>query len=371
MKKWFVVAVSLAVVVAVAVMFGYLFLNRSKPTLTVATWPEEYGHAQTTAQLVPFGSASGTNVLIALYDGGTKELARQVATRHYRWDVVDMEEPDAVAGCASGLLEPIDATSLPAAPNGTPAQDDFVPGAVGPCWVASVVYSQVIAYAPSRFVADKPAGLADFFDVTKFPGKRALPRAGAKLNVEMALLADGVAPKDLYSVLSTPQGLSRALAKLDSIRGDIVWYSGAGEAAQMLADGRAVMAAMPNWAVFDANNQTPANGLDLAIVWDRQLYELEVFGIPRGSPKRAEAMDFVRFATDAQNLGKMASWVAYGPARKSGLAYVTDNPELKVDMMPYLPTAHFGTAVEVDDAWWRLHGADVNVLWQAWIDKAP
>ncbi len=371
MKKWLVIAGSAALFIAIALFFGYLYLTKPKPTLTVVTWPETYGHAQASAQLVPFAQASGTNVLIAVYDGGTREIARQVASKHYRWDVVDLELPDAVAACDSGLLEKVDAADLPAAPNGTPAKDDFVPGAIGPCWVASVVYSQVMAYAPNNAAKVHPVDLAGFFDTKDFPGKRALSRNSAKFNIEFALLADGVAPKDLYDVLSTPQGVTRALAKLDSIRKDVVWYDGASEAAQMLGDGRAILALMPNWAVFDANNQTPASGLTLDIIWDRQLYEMEVFGVPKGDPKRAKAMDFVRFATQARNLGNMSSWIAYGPARKSALAYVHTNPDMKVDMLPYLPTAHFESAVAVDDGWWRLHGADVNTLWQAWIAKTP
>lgn len=371
MKKWVVVAGSIALFAAVVLLFGYLYLTRPKPTLTIATWPESYGRAQATAQILPFGKSSGTNVLLAIYDGGTNELARQVAAKRYTWDVMDLELPDAVAACAKGLLEPIDASSLPAAPNGTPAMNDFVPGAIGPCWVASVVYSEVIAFSPTHFTGAQPATLADVFDVQRFPGKRAFNRGTAKLNVEMALLADGVAPKDVYAVLSTPQGLARAFAKLDSIRSAIVWYANASEAAQMLGDGRAVMAAMPNWAVFDANNQSPSTGLKLAIVWDRQLYQLEVLGVPKGNPKHDKAMDFVRYATQAPNLGAMSSWIAYGPARKSALAYVATNPDLKIDMAPYLPTAHFGNAFEVDDGWWRLHGDDVAGQWQAFIAKGP
>lgn len=374
MKKWTVLAGPIALFAAIVLLFGYLYLTHAKPTLTVATWPEGYGRAQATAQILPFGKSSGTDVLLAIYDGGIGELARQVAAKHYSWDVMDLEMPDAVAACSKGLLEPIDASSLPAAPNGTPAQNDFVPGAIGPCWVASVVYSQVIAYAPPKIALGQmppaPETLADFFDVQKFPGKRALSK-NAKLNLEMALLADGVAANDVYAVLASPQGLSRALSKLESIRKDIVWYGNAAEAAQMLGDGRAVMAAMPNWAVFDANNQSPSTGLKLSIIWDRQLYEAEVLGIPKGNPKHAQAMDFIRFATQAANLGAMSSWIAYGPARRSGLAYVQNNPDMKIDMLPYLPTAHFEGAFQVDDGWWRLHGEDVNLLWKSWLAKGP
>jgi putative spermidine/putrescine transport system substrate-binding protein len=113
------------------------------------------------------------------------------------------------------------------------------------------------------------------------------------------------------------------------------------------------------------------HGGRLGVIWDRQLYEFDVFGIPKGDPKRNMAMDFIRFATQAENLAAVAGWVPYGPARASALPYIGDNPDLKIAMTPYLPTTreHFATAFAVDDEWWRLHGADVTVLWQAWLAK--
>jgi putative spermidine/putrescine transport system substrate-binding protein len=364
MKKWGVPALFIAVLALAIGFLGYLHFGRTKPVLTVATWEGDYGHAQRSAQIVAFGAASGVDTLFASYSGGTKELADQVAKKHYTWDAVDMELPDAVAACQSGLLEKIDPSELPASPNGAPAADDFVPGAIGPCWVASTVYSQVIVQS----VQNQAAGADAFFDLKAFPGKRAFNKSSAKLNLEMALLADGVAPKDVYDVLSSPQGIARALKKLDSLRGSIEWYTNPADAAAMVADGRVRFAAMPNWAVYDANVGLPWP--KLAIIWDRQLYQLEVFGIPRGNPKAKRAMDFVRFATSAPVLGKMTSWIAYGPARKSALAYVGKQPELKIDMTPYLPTAHFDTAFRVDAEWWRLHGADVAMLWVEWMTKS-
>ena len=370
MKKWTLIAVPAALLLVIVAGLGYLWMTRHPPVLTVVTWEGTYGRAQITGQILPFARTSRTDVLFKVYDGGTKELANEVATRQYGWDVIDLELPDAVAACSQGLLEPIAAASLPVGPGGTPAAEDFVPGAIGPCWVASVVYSQVIAYNPRSMlgnVRQTPTSLSDFFDLQRFPGKRAMNRANAKLNLEMALLADGVAPKEIYAVLSTPAGVARALAKFDTIRAELVWWNASGEPAQMLADGRAKFATMPNWAAFDADML--ANGPKLGVIWDRQLYEFEVLGIPKGDPKRVLAMDYVRFATQAQQLARVSNWAAFGPARRSALPLVRENPEFKVAMTPYLPTAHFETAFAVDDGWWRLHGASVEPLWQAWLAK--
>jgi putative spermidine/putrescine transport system substrate-binding protein len=367
MKRWIAGVLIATLVLSVVVLFGYMWLTRHGPRLTVVTWAGQYGHAQASALLVPFARRSGVDVRIAEYDGGTAELARQVAANEYAWDVVDLELPDAVAACRQGLLEPMDAAALPAGPNGTPAARDFLAGAIGPCWIGSVVYSQVIAYDPRRFAGGEPSSLADFFDLKKFPGPRALRRSGPKFNLEMALLADGVASGEVYAALSTPQGVARALAKLDTIRGALVWSSSDDPPVRMVADGRAAFTTVLNGDVFDA----VTHGSRLSVIWDRQLYEFEAFGIPKGNPKRSLAMDFIRFATQAENLGAVASWVPYGPARASALPYVGDNPDLKIAMRPHLPTTpeHFATAFAINDQWWRLHGADVEVLWQAWLAK--
>ena len=74
----------------------------------------------------------------------------------------------------------------------------------------------------ANVLEEAPTSWADFWDTKKFPGKRAL-RRGPKYALEFALMADGVAPKDVYEVLGTPEGVDRALAKLDEIKGDIIW----------------------------------------------------------------------------------------------------------------------------------------------------
>ena len=344
---------------------AYFWLSRTLPVLTVATWSGPYGHAQTKAMFIPFGDAKDYDVHIALYDGGLSELQQMVGNKRYDWDVMDFELPDAIAACRMGLLEHIDAASLPAGADGTPANKDFVRNAVGPCWVGSVVYSQIIAYAPNRYGAARPQTAADFFDLARFPGPRALRRTSAKFNLELALLADGMKPSDVYDALLTPVGIDRALRKLATLKGSLVWWNNSADAIAMLNDGRAAFATVLNGDVYDAAQHHRG----VSVIWDRQLYELDVFGVPKGGPKKEAAMDFVRFATGSQSLAGVASWVPYGPARRSALALVRNNPELGTDMTPFLPTApgHFATAFAIDDEWWQLHGPDIEPRWQVWL----
>jgi putative spermidine/putrescine transport system substrate-binding protein len=287
-----------------------------------------------------------------------------VGTHNYDWDVVDFELADAMQACSEGLLAPIDAASLPAGADGASPRDDFFKNALGPCWIGSVVFAQVIAFAPNRF-RFPPANARDFFDLDRFPGPRAIHRASAKFNVELALLADGVKPQDVYPTLSTPAGVERALAKLSTIRRAIVWWTRPDEPLQLLADGSASMVTALNGNVFDAQT----HGLPVGVIWDDALYELDVFGIPKGDPRTDRGVDFIRFATGAAPLARVASWVPFGPARRSAQALVGRNPVLGIAMGDMLPTSpqNAQTAFAIDDAWWQAHGRQIAAMWRRWL----
>jgi putative spermidine/putrescine transport system substrate-binding protein len=236
--------------------------------------------------------------------------------------------------------------------------------------VGSVVYSQLIIFAPNAFDEGTPTTLADFFDRRRFPGKRALKRGSGKYNLELALLADGVAPGEVYATLSTEPGLARALNKLDTLGPDLVWYDKDSEAPILIRDRGAVFATALNGQFHDAIQKGVPNGVPLGVIWDRQLYEFDAFGIPAGDPRKDLAMDFIRFATGTKPLAGVASWVPYGPARRSAMPLVGKNPELGTEMRPFLPTAHFDTAFAVDDEWWRNNGARLDLAWRNWLARA-
>jgi putative spermidine/putrescine transport system substrate-binding protein len=190
-----------------------------------------------------------------------------------------------------------------------------------------------------------------------------------KFNLELALLADGVRPEDVYPTLSTNSGIARALHKLDLIRPAIRWWSNTNEPLEMLNDGRASMATALNGAVFDAQGRNEPIG----VLWKGQLYELDVFGVPRGDPRGHLALQFVRFATGSVPLSLASDWLPYGPARRSSLDGVRRNPESGISMLSHLPTApeNFKTAFAIDDEWWRERGDPVIARWRAWRGPAP
>ena len=353
---------SLAVLLSALIGALYWF-SRPPAILTVTTWAGAYGRAQASAMMRPYGAKRSVDVRIAQWDGDLAEIVRAVSTRQYKGDVVDFELPRAVEACRRGLLEKMDPAVLPEGADGKPAREDFVPGAIGPCWVGSVVYAQVIVASP--VMKHRPATLADFFDRRRFPGRRALSRASPKYNLEMALLADGVAPGDIYKTLETPEGLDRAFAKLKAL--NPIWAHDSVGALGLVRNGQAVMATALNGDVTDASRKD----FSPRVIWDRQLYEMDVFGIPRGNPNRKRALDFIAYATGSRPLASMAGWVPYGPVRRSSLALVGNNPELHTPMLPLLPTApqNFRSAFAVDAGWWLDHEAAIAPRWQALVSN--
>jgi putative spermidine/putrescine transport system substrate-binding protein len=351
-----------ALAAALIALVGVLYLKtRPAPVLTVMTWPGAYGRAQASAQMHPFGAEKNVDVRIANWEGDLKEIRAMVDSHDFKADVIDFELPVAVEACQQHLLEKIDAAFLPAGADGTPAARDFVPGAIGPCWVGSMVYSQVMVFSPR--LKRTPATLADFFDRRKFPGRRALNRASAKFNLEMALLADGVAPGDVYNTLNTPDGLDRAFAKLKSL--NPIWAHDGKDALEWVKNGQAVMATALNGDVQAARDFTPG------VIWDRQLYELDVFAIPAGNPSKQHGLDFIAYATGSAPLAAAANWVGYGPARRSAIALVKTNPETGAAMRPLLPTApeNFVNAFAIDDGWWLAHGGAIASRWREFVTQ--
>ena len=336
--------------------------------LTVVSWGGAYTKSQLEAYHKPYTAKFGTKIQSEDYNGGLAEVRAQVEAGKVTWDVIDVEVSDAVRGCDDGLFETISFKSLPKGANGDPAEKDFIPGALTECAVGSIVWSTIYAYDADKYSGSKPTNLNDFFDVKKFPGKRGL-RKNAKVNLEWALMADGVSHNDVYKVLETKAGQDRAFAKLSSIKDHILWWEAGAQPPQMLADGEVVMTSAYNGRIFNA---VASEGKPFTIVWDAQVFDWDLWVIPKGSKNLDAALDFLAFSTATEQLAAQASWISYGPARKSSAALIGsyhNNPDLK--MGPQMPTApeNFATAINNDFIFWADNGDELNERFNAWLAK--
>lgn len=332
--------------------------------LTIMSWGGAYVKSQVEAYHKPFTAATGIGINSVDADNPAAPIKAQVEAGNVTIDLADVEFSDAIRLCDEGLLEEIDSSILPAAPDGTSAADDFIEGAIQDCAVANIVWSTVFAYNKYNNPT-APDSIDDFFNTADFPGKRGL-RKSAKATLEMALMGDGVRAEDVYTLLETEEGVDRAFAKLDTIKADIVWWEAGAQPPQLLADGEVAMSTAYNGRIFNA---AIAENQPLEIIWDGQILDFDLWVIPKGAPNKQAALDFVAFSTDTPQLAAQASWISYGPARKSSGALVGLYSDGKTEMASHMPTAeaNLGNALVNNFEFWADRDTELNERFNAWL----
>jgi putative spermidine/putrescine transport system substrate-binding protein len=345
-------------------------VGAAQTTLSVATWGGAYGQSQEIALFEPFAKETGTVIATETYDGSLAKLKGMIDGSGTPVDVVDVSAGTLDKLCSDGLLETIKVGSLGAAPDGGSIQDDFMDGGLSPCGVASLAWSMAIAYDRQAFRKGEPSKISALLDTTRFPGKRALPK-DPRHTLELALLADGVPPENVYSELATPEGADRAFAALDKIKDNVLLWSEAKQPITWLLEEKVVMAAGYSGRIFRA----AVGDHHIGILWDGQIYDIDAWAIPKSSKNKEEAMRFISFATSPQRLAEQAQLIAYGPMRKSAVGLVGKHPVINVEMQKYLPTApeNFKKALKFDEAWWTQNGAALTqrfAEWQAQVESA-
>jgi putative spermidine/putrescine transport system substrate-binding protein len=217
-----------ALVLAVAGSLGASVGAFAEDTLNIATWGGAYSQSQEIAFFEPYAKETGTRIATEIYDGTLAKIKEMIEGGSSAIDVADVSAGTLDALCKNGLLETIAASSLAAAPSGESAEQDFITGGVSTCGVASVAWSTAIAFARQAFSKAQPSEITSLLDAKRFPGKRALPNSPRR-TLELALLADGVDPANVYTELATQEGADRAFKALDKIKGDTYWWDSAEE----------------------------------------------------------------------------------------------------------------------------------------------
>lgn len=341
-------------------LLGTINAANAGDKLTVVSWGGAFTKSQVEAYHKPYTAKTGVELVSEDFSGGLAEIKAQVEANNVRWDLVSLDKPDIVRGCAEGLLETVDPSILPAGADGTPAAEDFIPGAIHECAVNTIVVSTVLAINEEAFEGKPaPSKLTDLFDLETYPGRRALQKM-PQGNLEWALIADGVKPEDVYKTLETPEGRARAFAKLDSIKSEVVWWTTGAQPPQMLADKEVTMASAFNGRIHSA---TEEEGQPFKIIWDHQLGYMNGWAIPKGSPNLKQALDFIKFSSGTKPLADQAKYVAYGPTRKSSSAQISPK------ILASLPTApnNFQTAFLIDDEWWSDYADELNEEFNTWL----
>lgn len=335
------------------------------------------GGAYQRSQELGYGQAYeklGNKINWNVYSGGLGEVRSQVESGNVIWDVVDMNNADSNIGCAEGIFEKIDLAEVTEkAPNGETV-DDYLIKRPNDCAIGTVIYSWTFAYNNKAFSGEQPTTVADYFDTKKFPGKRGIWSSPTQA-IELALMADGVATKDIYSYLeeSGEEAIDRALAKLKALHedpsGGLVFWSGGAEPPELLAKGEVVMSTGWSGRFYDAVVKENA---PIQQVWDGQIMDFQNFVVLKGAPHEEAAKEFLRFATSTDQIAESARYIPYAPWRKSAVEKILANEpwseDGKTNVGPHLSTtpANMTNYLEMGSDYWQNHQDEVNERWIAW-----
>lgn len=306
--------------------------------VVVASWGGAYTDAQRAAFFDPFEKETGIKVVIAEFT--LSKLKLMVESGKPEWDLITgIQGEEVIASEKDNLLEKIDYKIVP--------MKNLVKGTAWDRYVVAEWYTCVVGYSPKAFPKDRPKSWADFWNLQKFPGARAMAKE-ALLTLVPALLADGVDPNKLF-----PLDYDRAFRSLDRIKPHVnVWYSTNAQPPQLIADGQVVMSSGWNGRFQSAMDK----GAPIAYTWNQGIIETGGYAIPRGAKNGQGAMQLIAYALDPKRQAVFAKRIPYGVTNTQTFKYVDPETAKK------LPTAPENRAkgVQLDFKWLADHLSEMT-----------
>lgn len=343
----------LGTTIAGAAMFSTPFVRPSwanERKITVRDPGGPFSAGFSAAFYEPFKAETGIEVVgIQGEHEPTGMIKAMIEAQSYTWDGALLSKSSHQSLVNLGYLEPI----APASGPGKHLSE--VPESLrGEFILGNDVYATLIAGRTDVLGDKMPKSWADLWDVDNFPGARAL-RKHPFDTMEQALLADGVAPADLY-----PLDFDRAFASLDKIKDSIdIWWTGGAQTSQLLNSGEVDM--LPTW---NGRAQVAVDeGAPVELVWDGALYTYEGWVILKGTPNADLMREFIEFCAQGKQQALYTPHIAYGPTNPTAFDYV-DAERAKV-----LPTnpAYLPKMVAVDTNFWGANKDSAAERFEAWL----
>jgi putative spermidine/putrescine transport system substrate-binding protein len=326
---------------------------RASDQITFVSQGGAYQKAQTVAILDPAAKKLDITVNQDSIPDAWPVIKTQVASGKPTWDVVDVPTGYCLRGGEQGLIEKLDFAKLP---NAAAMPENYR----SPYSVAYEFYSSVLAYSQTKYPAGAaPDSWADFWDVKKFPGRRAL-RNHPLATLEAALMADGVAPDKLY-----PLDVDRAFKKLEEIKPYItVWWTSGAQSAQLLNDGEVDMVMAWNGRV----SALAGEGAKVGFTYNQGILQNTSLCILKDAPNLPTAVRFLNEAVDPVNQANLPLHIDYGPANPKAFETGVIKPE-RVAQLPSAPENARKQAL-MSYAWWSSPaGEAAEKRWVAFIQK--
>jgi len=327
--------------------------------VTVVSWGGTYGEAQDAAL---FNDASKNSGIEIIRESGASmsKACLQVESGSVSWDLVVTGSGGSASAAAKGCLEKIDYDVVDVS--------DFYPNTYTDYCVGSDVFATVMSWNTEKYgepgSEGAPKTWADFWDVEKFPGTRAYRANNVDGALEPALMADGVPADEVYEVLSTTEGMERAINKIRELKPHIAvfWESGAMQA-QLMKDAEVDMSTGWNGRFDNAKK----DGATVGYTFDQALLDYDCFAIPKDAPNKDTAMKFLAEVSKAEYQANLPFHITYGPTNQKAYEITTAPKEL-IEALPSHPN-NVPKMLPVSLEWYAEHRTEALELYMELLSE--
>ncbi len=296
--------------------------------------------------LKPYAEVTGTELADLPWDGASLDAFKKAPV-----DLVLLPGDALAAACRSQALVKLDWGVL--------GRDRYMQEAVTDCGAGAYLSATALAWDRDKLPAAPT--WSDFWDVARHPGGRGLQHT-ARGNLEIALLADGVSPGDVYRTLRSNDGLDRAFRKLDQLKPYIIWWDRPDQPAQMLAAGRVLLSSAPTGPLLQSADATHrAYGLQ----WAGSLVALHFWAVPQNAPHPDVAAAALLIVGDIARQAMFARATGLGPTIKGADALLP--PATRAGNPSTPANAQGGLAM--DEGFWAENGDRLQARFAAWLAK--
>lgn len=330
---------ALALLGAAPVALRFTPVHAASSELVIVNWGGDAVPAFENIWAAPFAEANPD--ITTFVDGAGPSSGRikaMVESGAVVWDACDRNLPASLELGRQDLLEKVDWSIVDPEKLRDVHRTDW--------GVGSYLYSCAITWDRDSFGDAPPMTWADFWNRDEFPGTRTL-RNNIEGMLEAALMADGVAPEDVY-----PIDVDRALEKVREIKEDTLFWTSASQSQELFRNQEVVLGNLWHTRSLLLREET---GGRVDFHFNQGVLFAGAWLVPKGNPAGATVWDFIASTQDPESQVALFESLGNGPINPQASAMVPEELQASDPGNP----ENFAKQVAVDSEWYAEHYSEV------------
>ena len=309
--------------------------------IVVADWGGAIQDAEKKHLYAPFTKETGIEVVITDPPNDVK-IKSQVDSGNVEWDLI-AGGFSSVYALGRKYFEDLPQNIL----NTSGIAKEFI----DPQAIAYYLFSVNAGWNTDKLGGKKMESWADFFDTKQFSGRRSLQAMSSAMDLEAALLADGVPVKDVY-----PMDIDRAFRKLEELKPKVPqWWESGSQPGQMLVSGQVSASSIWSGRVFTLQEE----GAPIDFTWNQGYFQPAAWIVPKGAKNKDAAFQLIEYSLQPEVQARL--WGSYpcGPTNEKAFDSL---PEEYAKKLPTYP-ANAAVQFSRDEKWWAANREEVIKKW--------